>query len=224
MDITAGQGVMCLISGQNGDANLYIKIELIANLYDYDCRCSAFGESVGTCSIASSALGPIQVYVAVFAYKEFSGLTFQCNVWSPHLYTVPITDMELSMGARKDYYMDITSGQGVTCSISSQNDNSGLYIKIGTMADLGDYDCGRSMFGGFIGTCFDASSVSGPTQVYVAVFAYEEFSGLTHQCNVWSPQLHTVPITNMELSKGARRDYYMDITAGQTVVYPNCTE
>ncbi|KAL3809805.1 hypothetical protein ACHAXA_010388 [Cyclostephanos tholiformis] len=76
MDITAGMGMSCLTTGQNGDADLFMKVGSMADPRSFDCA-SGDATSSEMCS-----LGPVlvltRVYVAVHAYSAISGITLRC--------------------------------------------------------------------------------------------------------------------------------------------------
>ena len=103
---------------------------------------------------------------------------------SPSLYTTTVTNMALTVGSIRHYYMDVTAGQIVSCSTNGPNGDADLYLRFGSEAVPDTAFTGNA--------CSSTSEVSielcstiaasGPTKVYAAVHAYSAFSGLTFQC------------------------------------------
>jgi hypothetical protein len=101
-----------------------------------------------------------------------------------NMYTGPITNMALSAGSVRHYYMDVIAGQAVSCSTNGPNGDADLYLRLGSEAVPDPAFTGN--------TCFSTSEFSiescttfaalGPTRVYAAVHAYSAFSGLTFEC------------------------------------------
>ncbi|KAL3812176.1 hypothetical protein ACHAXA_011862 [Cyclostephanos tholiformis] len=101
-----------------------------------------------------------------------------------NIYTGPITNMALSAGSVRHYYMDVIAGQTVSCSTNGPNGDADLYLRFGSEAVPDPAFTGN--------TCFSTSEFSiescttfaalGPTRVYAAVHAFSAFSGLTFQC------------------------------------------
>ncbi len=116
------------------------------------------------------------------------------NVWAvvgvvkvpTNIYTAPITNMALSAGSTRHYYIDVTAGQTVSCLTNGPNGDADLYLRFGSGAVPDPAFTGNA--------CSSTSDLSmelcstvtalGPTKIYAAVHAFSVFSGLTFQCTV----------------------------------------
>ncbi|KAL3817251.1 hypothetical protein ACHAXA_007105 [Cyclostephanos tholiformis] len=173
MDVTAGQLVSCTTSGSDPDADLYMRVGALVDRPNggYDCW-SASGTSNESCDVL--VVETTKVYIAVYAFEEFEDVTLQCDVVSPSKYKAPIT-LALEEGEVTHYYMDVTAGQVVSCTISGSNPDADLYMRVG------EYYClGAS------GTSDESCDIRAlvTTKAYIAVYASEEFFGVTLQCAV----------------------------------------
>ncbi|KAL3761985.1 hypothetical protein ACHAW5_006491 [Stephanodiscus triporus] len=219
MDVTTGQTVSCSTNGPNGDADLYMRFgdQAVPDSAFVGNACSSDSDtSMESCSTAAAS-APTRVYAAVHAWSTFSGLTFQCTV-SAVMYTVPINNMALSGGQIRHYYIEVTTGQTVSCSTNGPNGDADLYMRFGDQAIPDSAFVGNACSSDSdtsMESCSTAAAWA-PTRVYAAVHAWSTFSGLTFQCTV-SAVMYTVPINNMALSGEQIRHYYMDVTTGQTV-------
>jgi hypothetical protein len=136
---------------------------------------------------------------------------------SAELYTVPITNMTLSVGSIKHYYMDVPNGQTVSCAADCPNGNADLYVRFGSEAVPDPAFTGNacSSTSDISMESCSTAAVTGATRVYAAVHANATFSNLTFQCTM--SQMYTRSVTNMALSAGSIKHYYMDVTTGQSV-------
>jgi hypothetical protein len=134
------------------------------------------------------------------------------------MYIIPITNMALSEGGVRHYYMDIAAGQAVVCLTNGPNSNADLYLHFGEAADPDPTFQGNACFS-ILDTSMESCSTAAilePTRIFATMHAYSMFSDLTFQCTV--SKMYTVPITNMALSGGSIRHYSMDVTTGQIVL------
>lgn len=81
--VPANHQVRCIISGGNGDADLYLRWNDIPDLYlgDYDCK-SDNVDNNDECSIGAYFSRPSDeiVYVALHAFESYHGVTIVCTV------------------------------------------------------------------------------------------------------------------------------------------------
>jgi hypothetical protein len=136
---------------------------------------------------------------------------------SSEMYIIPITNMALSEGGVRHYYVDIAAGQAVACLTNGPNSNANLYLRFGEAADPDPMFQGNACFS-TLDTSMESCSTAAilePARICTAMHAYSMFSDLTFQCTV--SEMYTVPITNMALRGGSIRHYSMDVTTGQIV-------
>jgi hypothetical protein len=74
--VPAGSTVKCTTNGANGDADLYMS--MISPSYSRSCR-SESGTSNEACSVGP-VVEPAKVYVQVYSYASFTGLTLACTL------------------------------------------------------------------------------------------------------------------------------------------------
>jgi hypothetical protein len=193
----------------------------------YDAVAKAFYFANTQCLTPSSTFEGIR-FCLVEAYKpDLPGDSANiANAWAAvgvlrpptaELYTVPITNMELSAGSIKHYYMDVPTGQTVACSADCTSGNADLYVRFGSEAVPDPAFTGNACSSTSVTSMESCSTaaVTGPTRVFAAVHAYSTFSSLTFQCTL--SQIYTRSITSMALSGGSIRHYHMDVSTGQTV-------
>ena len=108
---------------------------------------------------------------------------------SPSPYTAPITNLALSEGSIRQYYIDIAAGQSVSCSTNGPDGDADLYVRFGFEAvpDAAFAGNACSSTSEISNESCSTSIVTGPTKVYAAVHAYSSFSGLAFQCTVRTP-------------------------------------
>ena len=187
LDVTAGQNVSCSTNGPNGDADLYLRFgsEAVPDSGFAGNACSSTSDlSMESCSTVAPS-GSTRVYAAVHAWAAFSGLAFQCTKsTAPSIYTAPITNMALSGGSIRQYYLDVTAGQTVSCSTNGPNGDADLYLRFGFEAvpDSGFAGNACSSTSDLSMESCSTVAASGSTRVYAAVHAWAAFSGLTFQC------------------------------------------
>jgi hypothetical protein len=91
-------------------------------------------------------------------------------------------------------------------------------MNIGSIASDDDNDCESSISSSIM----ECSVVvfAAPKRVYVAVVAFDSFSGLTFQCNSENnpTELYTAPVYNLALSEGRAKNYYIDVNTDHQVV------
>jgi hypothetical protein len=136
IEVNADQIVYCSASGPNGETDLYMNIGSIVTNDEYDCACESYASptmNFEECSIIVTNAD--RVYIQVYAWEAFSGLTFQCNSKNnpTELYTAPVYDLALSEGEAKNYYIEMNANQIVYCSASGPNGKTDLYMNIGSI-------------------------------------------------------------------------------------------
>ena len=182
----------------------------------YDAVAKAFYFANTQCLTPSSTFEGIR-FCLVEAYKpDLPGDSANiANAWAAvgvlrppiaELYTVPITNMELSAGSIKHYYMDVPTGQTVACSSFCPTGNADLYVRFGSASVPDPAFPGNacsSTSEESMESC-STTAVTGPTRVYATVYAYSTFSGLNFQCTrtlISNPTTTTQPTTSTPSAK-----------------------
>jgi hypothetical protein len=137
----------------------------------------------------------------------------------PKMYNASTTNNLTLMdaGGIRHFYIDLNANENVYCSTDGSNGDADLYMKIEYIAvPPYYYDCVSREVASEIRN-FEACSVSvfEPMRVYVALKAHEPFSNLNLTCTVRSTIMYTSPITSMALGVRDRKQYYIDLAAGQ---------
>ncbi|KAL3798885.1 hypothetical protein ACHAW5_004125 [Stephanodiscus triporus] len=159
----------------------------------YDAIAKAFYFANTECLTPSSTFETIRFCTVEVHKPDLPGDSANiANAWaavgvvkpSVEMYTVPITNMALTGGQIRHYYMDVTTGQTVSCSTNGPNGDADLFMRFGDQAIPDSAFVGNacsSVSGTSMESCSTAAA-SAPTRVYAAVHAWSTFSGLTFQC------------------------------------------
>lgn len=177
IDLPAGaRNLTITTSGNDADADLYIRAGAEPTTGTYDCR-SITPSSNETCTFSSPNAGTW--YVGVYAYSSFGGLTLTAS-WDE--------DGACGENARED---DLSDARGdwlywtvnvddcvssMTISINGGSGDADLYVRAGSQPTTRNYDC-RPYRNGNNETCtFDNPT---PGTWHIGIRAYTAYSGVT---------------------------------------------
>jgi serine protease len=169
-------------SGNNGDADLYVKFGSAPTLSSYDCRPYTSSPSE-TCTFATPQVGTY--YVMVNAYASFTGLSLTGSYSTGGgggggslTSGVPVTGLAAATGSWSTIYtLVVPSGKTkVTFTITGSTGDADLYVRIGAAPTLSTYNC-RPYLTGDNETCTFNAPAAGT--YYVGVEAYQTYSGVT---------------------------------------------
>lgn len=190
-NVAAGEKVQCTTSGDNGDADLYVRFGSPADPdpYSWLNECASYGSDSNEACTTSAASEHTVAYAAVHAWAGFSGLTVKCvilpnpvkqiyhNVWVQGL-SLPDTRF------LRFYMQGIQSGDKVRCVLQGNNGDADLYVRFWQQAVM-DPDSTLNNCKSTSDNSYEACTtnrVNANTNAYVAVKAWSAFDNLSLKC------------------------------------------
>jgi len=189
-DVAAGEVADCFISGENGDADLYLEYDSLPTESDFLLP----GDQIGN-RASNERAGPTSpantdrtLYVLVHADTPFTNAMLWCTIEAPPLPTLLTSDLPVTLSLLNEgdlaYFSAIVGpGQAASCSLTGNNGDGDLYVKFDSIPNPYDYLLRSDRF--------DTNENVGPTPtapwqrvLYVIVRAHEPFTGATLACTV----------------------------------------
>lgn len=175
-DVPVGSsGLNFVISGGNGDADLYVKYGSVPTSGVYDCRPYLNGSNE-SCNIGSVQAGTY--YVMVKAFAAFSGVSLVAS-YGQSSSDDGLTESNLSASRRSwlHYSLDVPAGmRGLEINIFGGSGDADLYVRYGAQPTSLSFNC-RPFETGNLESC----SISTPTpgRWNISIYAYAAFLGVT---------------------------------------------
>ncbi|MEW5250424.1 S8 family peptidase [Microbulbifer discodermiae] len=156
-------------TGNNGDADLYVKFGSSPTIQDSDCK-SDSSTSNEICSISNVQAGTY--YVLVHAYSSFNGLSLTAS------YSENFSEGDLygSEGSFVNYTLQIGTGKSsLAVQLSGGAGDSDLYLRHGNAPTLSISDCNSRNPRNYE-VCTIANPESGTW--YLGIYGYSDYSGV----------------------------------------------
>ena len=179
IDVAAAQRLAFRLSGDSGDADMYVRFGSRPTETAYDCRPYLNGSNE-TCTINATSAGTY--YVLLRGYTAYSNTSLVASYSKPPAGDsvlengIPVTGISGAAGNTK--YWKITPGAGRTLrvAISGGSGDVDLYVRLGSRPTTTAYLC-RPYINGNNETCTIPSTAAG--DYYIMLRAYTTYSGVT---------------------------------------------
>jgi hypothetical protein len=202
LDVPAGYIVECVISANNGDADLYLRFgdpESSAECY------RANGGSNEVCSATAPAGEDTALFAEVVAWNTYSDLEITCTIsWSrpPTLSPTPaptvgppiaLTDGQIlgdqhgSFGTRQQYTLNVSAEYFVECVTSCNNGDADLHLRFGTPESAPECECDSASVGSNE-VCSATAPAGEDTALFAEVVAWNTYSDLEITCTTTKPE------------------------------------
>ncbi|MEL6447255.1 MAG: S8 family peptidase [Pseudomonadota bacterium] len=175
------------ISGDSGDADLYVRFGSPPTTSSYDCRPWLNGNNE-TCGISNVQAGTYHVMVR--AYSTFSGVALTASFDEPsggggaEGGSGSASNLSASRRNWLRYTIDIPPGMStLTVQISGGSGDADLYLRYGSQPSTSQYDC-RPYLNGNNETCTITNPQPGTW--HIGLRAYQTFSGVNLSAE-WTP-------------------------------------
>jgi len=166
-----------VMSGSNGDADLYVRYNAEPSTSDWDCRPYSAGSNEN-CSSTNPAAG--RWYVAVRAYSSFTGVSITATYdvgGSCPPYTDSLSGISGASGSWNYYTQEVPAcATSVTVTISGGTGDADLYVNFGSQPTTSTWDCRPYKYGNSE-TCTFTNPATGTW--HIGIRAYSAYSGVT---------------------------------------------
>jgi len=202
-NVSAGATATCLLSGSNGDADLYMQFDgQTGPGLQFDCV-SGSPNSNEECTVGPAASN-MDLYAAIHAYSGYNSLQITCTCdgcSDPNTGAIALTDgvplenQEGQTGDIQNYILEnISAGASVTCSLVGSSGDADLFVRLGGLTGPGEaYDCAS------VSSTSNEECTVGPvaqmTDLYVAIYAYGSYTDLQITCSTGRDNLVEVDVT-----------------------------
>ena len=216
------------ISGGTGDADLYIKLDAVPTLTEYDYRPYQIGNNE-TQIIADPPTG--NWLFMVHAYHAYTGLTVVATYTenggggptvTPLTNGVPVTGLAGATGNQKYYKIDVPAGQStLEIEMAGGSGDADLYVRKDHLPTLTEWDHRPFLIG-------NDETVSLPTPAagtyFILINAYQAYSGAslvaTYEpiADPVTELTNGVPVTGLSGATDNQTFYKIVVPAGQDVL------
>lgn len=141
-----GTLVTCSTAGNNGDADLFMRVDSPPDLSERIFYCG--GGSSGSNEICSANNLDGTIYIALYAFKAFENVILTCT--SSKLVTpisllddVASDPISLPSGEEQSFKLDVTPSSRVTCQTTGDSGDADLYVRFNAEPFIaaGRFDC-----------------------------------------------------------------------------------
>ncbi|MFV2054897.1 MAG: PPC domain-containing protein [Thiohalomonadales bacterium] len=236
VDVPAGASNLNIsLSGNVGDADLYVKFADIATVNNFDFN-SISGSSNETVTIATPFAGSYNI--TIHAYTAFSGVTLSVSYTDTVSTTPPpgnsvitgnpgtVADLSSGAGSELNFSTDIPAGAtNLSITLSGNIGDADLFVKFASIASATNFD-----FNSRLGSSNETVAIAAPSAgtYHIMVQGYSAYSGVVltvayTDANSTTPQPgNTViidnpgTITNLSNAAGSETNFSTDIPVGAT--------
>ncbi|WMN61821.1 S8 family peptidase (plasmid) [Pseudoalteromonas xiamenensis] len=174
-----------LLTGGNGDADLYVRQGMKPTITDYDCRPFQSGNNE-SCEFANPQQG--EWYVMLNAYQGYSGAILKALVGSRTDVCkglclqngIPVTDLAGGLNSDIRYSFDVPPNTTVSINTSGGTGDVDLFVRMNKPPTTGLYDC-RPFETGNREQCVLDSKTGGV--MHILLRGQARYSGVTLQGN-----------------------------------------
>jgi hypothetical protein len=220
----AGTRVTCSITGDNGDADLYMQSSSPPDLTERVYDCSA--ESSGSNEFCSSNNDDGPMYVALYAFKAFENVVLTCAS-SPLLTPISLVDsvvsdpIILATGEEQSYTLNVTPGSWAACETTGDSGDADLYVRfnaepiVAASGATGIHDCASAG-----GTSDEACALVAPNDasvLWATIRAISSAVNVILTCTSPLTLSDGVPEV-FSLTTSEAQSFTLDIQPGTTVV------
>ena len=216
-----GKPLASLLNGLSADADLYVKIGSKPTNESFDCKSTNGGTNSDECAV--NLTQNADVYVAIYGYKA-TNYSIKSTIGLDGGEVLPILTSgtaladSVTKGETKYYKIAAIQGQTVASLLSGLNDDSDLYVKIGSKPTGEIFDC-KSTNGG-INNDECSVTLTQNADVYIAVYGYKATNYTIKATKtgiaVVTPLISGTAVTD-SIELGTKKYYKIEALQGQTV-------
>ncbi len=217
------------ISGGTGDADLYIKVDAVPTLTEYDYRPYQIGNNE-TATIPNPPAG--NWLIMVHAYHAYTGLTVVATYTddgggsgptvTPLTNGVPVTGLSGATDSQSYYKIDVPAGQStLEIQMAGGTGDADMYIRKDQLPTLTEWDHRPYLIGNDETVTIDTPAAG---TYFILLNAYQAYSGTTLVASyepIAEPiteLTNGVPVTGLSGVTGAQTFYKIVVPAGQDVL------
>jgi hypothetical protein len=198
-----GTRVICDTAGDNGDADLYLRLNAEPSLdqFLYDCRSAGTG-SVESCAVEDPGFATV-VWATIAPYSSFTDVTITCRSTSA-VSAIALTlasasnKISLSTGLTQTFVLDVGSESStIVCETMCDNGDADMYLRVNSVPSISSrlYDC-SSAGSTSVEECI-VSDLEEATLLFVTVSAFSSFEDLTLTCSSITDIAESRPVLAM---------------------------
>jgi hypothetical protein len=198
-----GTRVICDTTGDNGDADLYLRWDAAPDidLFLYDCVSGGSG-SVESCAVENPGFATV-LWATIVPYSSFTDVTITCRSTSAvsaiALTAASASDrLSLPTGLSQTFVLDVGSvSSTVVCETLCDNGDADMYVRVDAEPSIssGLYDC-DSAGSASIEECI-VSDLEEATLLFVTVTAFFSFEDLTLTCSSITDTVKARPVLDL---------------------------
>jgi hypothetical protein len=223
INVPAGQtNLLFTMSGDTGNAELYVKKGARPTTSDWDYRASGFNKSI---SLTNDILEGTW-YAMLKGTQAYDGVTLVANYSAVETVValtngVPVTNLSGVAGTQKFFSIDVPAGQTkFEIRISGGTGDADLYVRRGSKPTTSTYDYRPNLVGNDEAVTIDKSTAG---TWYILVRGHRAFSGVTLLATYGGSTPDTVTtlqngvaVTGLKGATGNQAFYKIEVPAGQS--------
>ncbi|NQZ82260.1 MAG: pre-peptidase C-terminal domain-containing protein [Colwellia sp.] len=163
------------LSGDSGDADLYVRNADKPTLADYDCR-PYIGGNNERCVINNISAG--DWYVMLNAYSNYANVSLVGEYAFDPVDDdiIKFSNLAANKGSETHYSIDVADGRStLTVEISAGTGDADLYVNFGSPPTKSNYDCRPYEYG----NNEECELPKNGSKAYIMIHAYTSYSGLS---------------------------------------------
>jgi hypothetical protein len=196
--------VICETTGDNGDADLYLRWNSAPDfdLFLYDCVSAGTG-SVESCTVEDRGLATV-LWATILSHRSFTDAAITCRSTSAVSTIVLIeasssNPLSLPTGLSQTFVLNVQSlSSTVVCETLCDNGDADIYVRVDAEPGIssGLYDC-SSAGPTSVEECI-VPDLQEATLLFVSVSAFASFEDLTLTCSSITEIVETRPVMDLE--------------------------